>query len=117
MARLIPISDSKKRDAHVAAEPPKKIASTRMVAPDGNPVKLERLIRMTDTGSYEALLRAHGTPEGVAQALAKGDPEVDLKLIGRTLGEAARVFLKKDGTILSTARVLQVVVGSDGVEK
>lgn len=117
MARLIPITDAKKRDAHVNAENPKRAAANKMVGPNGLPVKLERLIRMTETTSYDALLRANGTPEAVAKAMVDGDPEVDLMLVGRRLGDAARVYLRKDGSIIATARVLQVVCGTDGAEK
>jgi hypothetical protein len=38
-------------------------------------------------------------------------------LVGRELGEVARVYVRTDGTLLSTARVLEVVRGPDGAEK
>ncbi len=117
MARLIPLMDAKKRDAHVAAEWAKKPPALKMVGPSGTPARLERLIRTTDATAYDALLRAHGDDEGVARALVAGDPEIDLHLVGRRLGDAARVYLRPDGAVLSVARVLRVVRGPDGAER
>ena len=117
MARLIPLMDEKRRDAHVAAEWHKKPPALRMVGPSGAPARLERLIRTTDTTGYDALLRTHGSDEGVAKAIAEGDPEIDLRLVGRKLGDAARIYLRKDGTVLSAAHVLRVIRAPDGTEK
>ena len=117
MARLIPLMDAKKRDAHVAAEWAKKPPALKMVGPSGTPARLERLIRTTDATAYDALLRAHGDDESVARALVAGDPEIDLHLVGRRLGDAARVYLRPDGAVLSVARVLRVVRGPDGAER
>jgi hypothetical protein len=117
MARLIPLMDAKKRDAHVAAEWAKKPPALKMVGPSGTPARLERLIRTTDATAYDALLRAHGDDAGVARALIDGDPEIDLHLVGRRLGDAARVYLRPDGAVLSVARVLRVVRGPDGAER
>src|SRR5262245_59751825 len=117
MARLIPLMDDKRRDAHVAEEWPKRTASHRMAGQGGVEVRRERLIRGTDTAGYEALLRAHENDEGVARALASGVPEIDLRLVGRRLGDAARVYLRKNGAVLSVARVLRVIKGADGAEK
>lgn len=117
MSRLISISDGKKRDAHVAFESPRRIPGPRMVGPSGMPVRLERLVRATEETSHDALLRQFGTPDAVARALVEGDPEIPLRVVGRKLGDATRVYLRKDGTMLSALRVLQVVKGPDGAER
>jgi hypothetical protein len=117
MARLIPMMDDKRRDAHVAAEWPRRAAPLRMAGAGGAQVKLERLIRSTDAGAYEALLRAHRSDEEIARALAAADPEIDLRLVGRKLGDAARVYMRKDGSVLAIARVMRVTRGPDGSEK
>lgn len=116
MARLFSLMDEKKRDAHVAMEAPKRKASTRFVGPHGA-VRLERLVRGTDETSYEGLLRKAGSPAAVAAAIAAGDPEIPLGLVGRRLGEGARIHLREDGSILGIARYLEVVTGADGTEK
>ncbi|MBN1609792.1 MAG: hypothetical protein JW940_24380 [Polyangiaceae bacterium] len=117
MARLVPLMDAKRRDAHVAAEWPARSKPLRMAAPNGAPVRLERFIRSTGNTTCEAIRHAHGDDAAVARALAQGDPEIDLALVGRRLGDAARVYVRQDGTLLATARMLTVVRGPDGAEK
>lgn len=117
MGRIIPVMDGKKRDAHVAAEFPKSPPAVRMVSPIGKPAKLERVIRGTDASSYEAIVKSHPTPEAVAKALVDGDPEIPMNMVGRVLGDATRVYVREDGTVLTAARLVQVVCGPDGVEK
>jgi hypothetical protein len=117
MSRLISISDGKKRDAHVAFESPRRQSGPRMVGPSGVPARLERLIRATEETSHDALLRRFGTPEAVAKALVDGDPEIPMNVVGRKLGDATRVYLREDGTMLSAFRVLQVIRGPDGAER
>ncbi|MEI7895092.1 MAG: hypothetical protein WCI05_18495 [Myxococcales bacterium] len=115
MAWLIPITDSKKRDAHIAVERPAHTAGLLHVAPDGAPTHVERLIRLTERTQHDALLARFG--DGLARALVDGDPEIDLAYVGRRLGDAARVYVRPDGTLLTTARLVQVTYGADGVEK
>jgi hypothetical protein len=117
MARMIPLMDEKRRDAHVAAQNPPKAKAYRLVAPGGGQVRLERVIRTTGDTSYEGLRRRLGDDAAIAKALAEGDPEIDLAVTGKRLGEAARVYLRKDGTIVASARMLTVVRGPDGAEK
>jgi hypothetical protein len=117
MPRLISVTDAKKRDAQVSAEYPRRGAKLRMTAPSGADVHVERWIRATDQTTYEALVARHGSPEALSAALVSGDPEIPMGLVGRALGEVARVYVRTDGTLLSTARVLEVVRGPDGAEK
>jgi hypothetical protein len=118
MARLISLTDDKKRDAQVAFEGVKKAAGgARQVGPQQQAVRLERLIKTTETASLDALVRQCGSLEQVSAALVKGDPEIALGQVGRKLRNAARVYLRKDGSVLYAARVMQVVYGPDGMEK
>ena len=117
MARTIALTDAKKRDAQVAFETRPKAAGRRQVGPDGGEVKLERLIKATESTSLDALLHQHGALEKISAALVAGDPEIDLSQVGRRLRNAARVHLRQDGTVLYAARVMQVTFGPDGVEK
>lgn len=117
MARLVAITDAKKRDAHVAMETAKRVEHAKMVAPSGEPVRLERLIRSTVETCHDALAKNFGAPESIVKALVDGDPEIPLHVVGRKLGDASRISLRKDGTLLAVARMLQVVKGPDGVEK
>ncbi len=119
MARLISLTDDQKRDAQVSIESvrAKAAAKLRQVGPGGEVVRLERLIKATETSSLDALLRAHGSLENISAALVAGDPEIALDQVGRRLRNAARVYLRQDGSVLYAARIVQAVFGADGVEK
>ena len=117
MARLLSISDAKKRDAQISAEYPRRAAKLRMTAPSGANAQVVRWIRATDQTSHEALLARYGSPEALSKALIDGDPEIPMGLVGRELGDVQRVYVRTDGTLLSTARTLEVVRGPDGAEK
>ena len=117
MGRTIWISDDKKRDAHVGMDSPPKKDKVNFVSPDGRPVKSERLIRATEGHTYEALKKKFPDGEPLAKALADGDPEIDLQNVGRRVGDADRVWIDPDGTLVYSARVLQVVYDPTGAEK
>lgn len=119
MARIFPIMDARKVDGRVAAEPAKRTGiRVHMVSPTGERTRSERLIRATDATSYDALVERFESPEGVAKALAEGDPEIPLALVGSRLGnDASTVFVDPDGSVLAVAHFLEVVVGPDGEER
>jgi hypothetical protein len=118
MARFISLTDDKQRDAQVALETTRpRGAGQRMVGPTGQPVRIERLIKATESTSLDALLRTAGSLAAVSALLVAGDPEIDRDQVGRRLRNAARVYLRQDGSVLYAARVVQVVYGPDGVEK
>jgi len=113
MARLISLTDAKKRDAQVSAQWPKRTDVVRYVAGDGATLRMERFIRTTDATTLDALVAKSGGPDQVAAALVSGDPEIDLEQIGRPLRDASRVYVRKDGSVLFAARLLQIVHAPD----
>lgn len=118
MARFIALHDDRQRDAQVALETAKPAAAgVHLVGPAGEPVRLERLVKATESTSLDALVRAAGSLEAVSRLLVDGDPEIALDQVGRRLRNAARVYLRQDGSVLYAARVVQVVYGPDGAEK
>lgn len=118
MARFISITDDKKRDAQVSLVTARPQGDgQRMVGPQGQAVRLERLVKTTEASSLDALVRTAGSLAAVSPLLVAGDPDVDLEQVGRRLRGASRVYLRKDGQVLYTARVVQVVYGPDGVER
>ncbi|CAK0742697.1 conserved hypothetical protein [Gammaproteobacteria bacterium] len=119
MARFISLSDDQKRDAQVSMESVRAKTTTgfRQVGPEQQDVRLERFIKATEATSLDALLRAHGSLEALSAALVAGDPEIAFDQVGRPLRNAARVYLRKDGSVLYAARVMQVVYDSEGHEK
>jgi hypothetical protein len=117
MARLLSLTDQKQRDGQVSAENPAKKPPPRYLSPDGREVHSERLIKATEGFTYDALLKKFPDSEAFARALVEGDPEIDLERVGRKLGDADRVWVRQDGTVLYAARILQVVYNPDGTEK
>ncbi len=117
-ARLIWLTDDKQRDAQVAAEWSARGERFSYLSPAGKPVQSQRLVKTTEGRSYEALLAKHGNDtDALAQALAQGDPEVDLEKVGRKLDDADRIWVRQDGTLLYSARILQVTYDATGAEK
>lgn len=118
MPRLISIADARKRDAQIQLESAAKRDVVRWVsAATGRPVRLERLIKTTEKTTYEALSKRLGDDDALAKALVEGDPEIDLEQVGRRLGNATRVWVGPEGSILYAARVLLVVTDPQGEEK
>lgn len=117
MPRDIRITDDRQRDARVALEGPRRPPARRMAAPGGGRASFNTFVKVPEGKDYNALLRAHGdAPETLAAALVAGDPELDLEAVGRRVGPVDRVWVKQDGSVLYTGRVLLVVTAPDGGE-
>ncbi len=117
-SRIIWLTDDKKRDAQVAAEWAGKSERFTYVSPSGKPVQSQRVVKATEGRTYDALLAKHGADaEALAKALASGDPEIDLEKVGRKLDDADRIWVRHDGTVLYSARILQVTYDPSGAEK
>jgi hypothetical protein len=115
--RTIHLSNDKKRNAQVGFDSVKLDKPVVFQAPDGRPAKNVRFIKATLNQSTEALLQAHGGPDGLSQALQSGDPEVDLERVGRQLGGADRVLLSPDSQVVHCARVEEIIYNADGQER
>lgn len=110
MPRLMALADEREREVQIVIEPARPREPWQFVGPDGRLLHNERFIKTTEGHLYEDLLaRCDDDPEGLAQALVAGDPEVDLEATGRVLGAASRVWLRPDGSALYSKRVLDVV--------
>jgi len=119
MPRDIRITDDRQRDARVAFEGPKRPPGRRLVAPGGGRVSYNTFVKVPEGKDYRTLLQAAGGPgndEALAQALIAGDPELDLETVGRRVGPVDRVWVKQDGSVLYTGRVMLVVTAPDGSE-
>lgn len=117
MARRICLADEKKRDAEVEIVSPSKGGGWHHVGPGGVEVTYDKFIKGTEAHIFEALVEKFGDPNAVSEALVEGDPEFDSELVGRRVGDSDRVWLKADGEVLYSTRVLQVVETPDGEEK
>lgn len=118
MPSEIRITDEAQRDAKVALTPTRRRVVRRTVGPDLSSVAMTSLVKVPEKLHYEQLLAAHGgSDEALADALVAGDPEIDLELTGRKVGPTDRVWVRPDGSIVYSGRVLQVVTNPDGSEK
>lgn len=114
--RQIRISDEKKRDAHVNIEAPRRKERVSFVNSNGQAVKSDRLIKMTDEQTYEALLNKFEDDTRLAEALMDSDPEIPFDKAGRRVGWSDRVWIRQDGSVLFCARNLLVKYNPDGEE-
>lgn len=116
MARRICIADQKKRDAEVEIASPPKREGWHFVSPEGDDVSYDVFIKNTERHTYESLAAEIGEGNALSDALIESDPEFDSELVGRRVGEADRVYLKHDGTVLYSTRILKVVTDPEGEE-
>jgi hypothetical protein len=93
MARYINISDSKGRNAQLIFGGQVVKSKIKMVTKKGEAVKNIKVLKSTLENSYESLLKKYQDPEGVADALIKDDPEINLMLTGRIVNTSGRLFL------------------------
>lgn len=83
---------------------------------EGRPVSFRRYLAAADGGTHEELLKKLGGD--YAAALVAGDPEVDMELVGRMIGETDTVFLSSTGEVMYSApEIVEIVTGPDGAEK
>lgn len=82
----------------------------------GRPVTFKRYLACGDGGLHEELLKTFGGD--YASQLVAGDPEVDLELVGRTVGETDTVYLSATGEVMYSAPIIvEIMTGPDGTEK
>lgn len=118
MPREIRITDDRQRDARVGLASPRRPPPRRMVGAGGRSVRFTSLVKVPEGRDYQSLARRFGDDdEALAQALVGGDPDLDVELVGREVGPADRVWVKSDGSILYTGRILQVITGPEGEER
>jgi hypothetical protein len=117
MSRYIHIADSKNRDAEVLFTSKPKKPLVHAITAKGSTVHTLRVLKGAAHNAYEGMLQQHATPEGIAQAMCSGDPELDLVLTGRFIKRSTRVYL--DGNLKPAARITkkEIVHAPDGSVK
>jgi hypothetical protein len=114
MARHIHIADAKGRDAEVLLHGLVKRPLVKQVTIAGGAVHTVRVLKGGVHNGMEGLLRAHGDPEAVAQALMAGDPEIDPLITGRFVRGSSRVFVDEDLRPVARVTCREVVHATDG---
>jgi len=109
----INISNSKNRDALVAFETLAPRRSVRYTDPKGRPVLTRKLLKSDVTHDLPQLMKNTKKLEKVADALVKGDPEVDVEEFGMFLTDTSRVYVTKKG-IAHLIEEFEVIHNADG---
>jgi hypothetical protein len=113
--RKIRITNEKNRDATVGYQSPKPdLAPTLGLASEA--VTFRRYLSSASPGLHDALAAVHGADYG--RALVEGDPDVDIEVVGRTLGPTDNVFLDHEGNVLfAPPEIVEVLLAPDGSEQ
>lgn len=112
----INISNPKNRDAVVAAEALNPTREVRYTDAKGRPVTTRKLLKTDVLHDLPELLKKSKKIEKVANALIKGDPEIDIESFGMTLTDMARVYVTKKG-IIHLVEEIEVIYNPDGTER
>ncbi len=111
----INLSDSKGRDALVAAESVATSFHVRWVDDAGAQAGSFKILRSTVPHDLGALEQKYGDdPEEIAQAFQDGDPEVDLEMFGQFLEDTSRVYIDPDSNIVHKVTLEEVVYDPEG---
>ncbi len=108
------ISNSANRDATIVATSlPAKEKTTP--AKSGKPVSFKRYVAAGEGKLHDAL--AADLKDDFAQSLIKGDPEIDMEMVGKVIEETNTVLLTEENQPLYCApEVLEIIYGPDGKE-
>lgn len=109
----INISNSKNRDAVVAAEGVAPKRDVRYVDEKGKPVTNQKLLKTDVLHDLPELLKKKKKLEKVADALIKDDPEIDIEQFGMFLTDTSRVYVTKKG-IVHLVEEFEVITNPDG---
>ncbi len=112
----INISNSKNRDAVVAAEALNPTRQLKYIDPKGRPVTTRKLLKTDVLHDLPELLKKEKKLEKVGDAIIKGDPEIDMESFGMTLTDMSRVYVTKKG-IIHLVEEIEVVYNPDGTER
>jgi hypothetical protein len=107
--------NDKKRDAVVAFAPAARRSAITMTLADGREKQNIQFVKTTS--GYDALARRYHSGEAIADALAKGDPELDIETTGRIISGTRKLYLDSRGAAAYRVRLVQVIKNPDGSEK
>jgi hypothetical protein len=113
----IGLTDNRGRDGAVAAESVRVPVRVRWIDESGRQAASARILKGTIDRDYPALIEAAGGPEKVADALAAGDPELDIESTGGFVRDASRVYVNSDRRVVHAVTQVEVVRNPDGTEK
>ncbi|MGD9563605.1 MAG: hypothetical protein AB7F88_01840 [Pyrinomonadaceae bacterium] len=111
----INISNAKNRDAVVAFEALAPKRNVHYIDPNGKAVTTRKLLKSDVTRDLPQLMKDAKTKklEKIADALVKGDPEVDIEEFGMFLTDTSRVYVTQKG-IAHLIEEFEVIHNPDG---
>ena len=110
----INLSDERNRDAVVKAESTRTRKVVRYIGPQGQPCYTRKLLKATVDHDYDSLLETYKNDAGLADALVKGDPEIDLNRAGMFLWGLSRVYINPKEELVYRIEQQDVVRNPDG---
>lgn len=95
--RKIHISNKKSRNTLVNFKGFPAKATTKKVDADTNKIFNKKIIKGTAANSFESLAKEQeGDLDKLAEELINGDPEIDLEITGKFLGQSPKVYVNED---------------------
>ena len=113
----IKITDSKGRDAEVAAGGVTAVEEVRWVDDEGAGVINRRILRGSAAHDIEALTAEYGDLDKLGEALVEADPEVDIEAFGAFLEDVSRVYVNPAGEVCHRVTHYEILCDPDGSEK
>ncbi len=113
----INLSNSKNRDAIVATHSVRIPMKVRWIDEQGRQATTARLLKATLSRDIQALEKAAGGLDKVAQSLLDGDPELDIERYGKFLKDTSRVYVDPDGKIVRKVILYEILRNPDGSER
>ena len=113
----IAITNSKGRDAAIAAESVRHTMRVRWVDAEDRQAASAKILKGTIERDFESMQIKFGDPEAVAQAMIHNDPEIDLESVGRFLRDTSRVYVNSDKQIVYGVTQEEIIRAPDGTEK
>lgn len=115
MIRAIHIANDRNRDAQVAFDARPVASTLRRVLPSGETPVSVRLLKTT--AALDRALFGRYDPAELAEAIVRGDPDVDPELTGRKLYRTRRIFVDREFRIVYHVNLCQIVRNPDGSER
>jgi hypothetical protein len=113
----INLSNARGRDALVNTESVAQPLKVRWLDEKGRQAQPARILKATLDRDLESISKQAGGLEKVADALVKGDPEIDFEACGRFLRETSRVYVDPDRHVVHQVQEWEILRNPDGTEK
>jgi hypothetical protein len=114
MERYLNIADKKGRNASIKFGKPSLKSGVKLVTAEGNDVHTVKVIKSTSEQGYENLLTKFKDAIGIAEALVKENPEIDLKMTGRMVSKTTKVYVDNNLKPVFRIQKIENVYNPDG---